>query len=89
MLKKNVLAAFSAALAVLVVPSLVSAYGAAHVGYTHVGPSGVQHYGETAAHGPGGAYAGSHGSAYGSGGSRTLLGSPRSLDSGIGTGRAS
>jgi hypothetical protein len=34
------------------------AYGAAHVGYTTVGPAGnVQHYGATAASGPGGSYA--------------------------------
>jgi hypothetical protein len=38
--------------AVLVAPAPVDAYGAAHVGYTHVGPSGVQHYGQTAHRGP-------------------------------------
>ena len=32
----------------------VHAYGAAHVGYTHVGPSGVQHYGATAVSTPAG-----------------------------------
>src|SRR5258707_15305560 len=52
----------------LLTPSKVDAYGAAHVGYTHVGPNGVQHYGATAVHGPGGTYPGQHGSAYGAGG---------------------
>ena len=52
MLKKIVLAAFAAALVVLVMPAAVSAYGACHVGYTHVGPSGVYHSGETVARGP-------------------------------------
>jgi hypothetical protein len=33
--------------ALLMIPSTVDAYGAAHVGYTHVGPNGVQHYGAT------------------------------------------
>jgi hypothetical protein len=66
----------------LLTPSKVDAYGACHVGYTHVGPSGVQHYGATAYHGPnssgyaqhrsaygaGGAYHGGSGAAYGGGG---------------------
>ena len=37
--------------AALLTPSQVGAYGAAHVGYTHVGPSGVYHDGATAAGG--------------------------------------
>ncbi len=68
MLNKILLTAVAAALVALLTPSEVSAYGAAHVGYTHVGPNGVQHYGATAASGPGGAYAGGHTSAYGTGG---------------------
>ena len=32
--------------AALLSPAPVEAYGAAHVGYTHVGPNGVQHYGD-------------------------------------------
>lgn len=36
----------------LLSPADVDAYGAAHVGYTHVGPNGVQHVGETAYRGP-------------------------------------
>jgi hypothetical protein len=58
----------SLAVAVFLLPATVHAYGAAHVGYTHVGPNGVYHTGETVAHGPGGTYA--HGStgAYGAGG---------------------
>ena len=68
MRKKIVLAAVAAALVVLALPSAVSAYGAAHVGYTHVGPSGVYHTGRTVAAGPRGVYAGGHTAAYGSGG---------------------
>ena len=68
MLKKIVLAAVAAALLVLILPSVVNGYGAAHVGYTHVGPNGVYHTGRTAAYGPGGAYAGGHTGAYGAGG---------------------
>jgi hypothetical protein len=45
------------------------AWGCAHVGYTHVGPTGVQHYGATEARGPYGSYSGAHGGAYGYGGS--------------------
>jgi hypothetical protein len=68
MLKRIALAAFAATLAVLVSPARVSAYGACHVGYTHVGPNGVYHTGETVARGPGGTYAGGHTTAYGAGG---------------------
>ena len=57
-----------AALAALLTPSQVIAYGAAHVGYTHVGPNGVYHAGATEASGPRGAYAGGHTSAYGASG---------------------
>src|SRR6267378_3095802 len=39
------------------------AWGGLHVGYTHVGPAGVDHYGHTAAVGPYGAY-GRYGGAY-------------------------
>ena len=68
MLKNIVLAAFVAALVVLVLPAAVSAYGACHVGYTHVGPSGVYHSSETVARGPGGTYAAGRTTAYGAGG---------------------
>jgi hypothetical protein len=51
-----------AALAALLTPSLACAYGAAHVGYTHVGPNGVYHEGATVAGGYGGGYGG--GTAY-------------------------
>ena len=36
--------------AALLAPAPVDAYGAYHVGYTHVGPTGVHHYGATALH---------------------------------------
>src|SRR6516162_1831405 len=52
MLKKIILSAVVAAVATLLTPSLAHAYGAAHVGYTHVGPNGVYHTGETAVRGP-------------------------------------
>ena len=68
MLNKIILPAVVAALAALLTPSQAGAYGAAHVGYTHVGPNGVYHTGATAASGPGGTYAGGHTSAYGYGG---------------------
>ena len=65
---KVILSLAAIALAVLVMPSRAGAYGAAHVGYTHVGPNGVYHTGATAAAGPGGAYAGGHTTAVGGGG---------------------
>jgi hypothetical protein len=58
MLNKIVTLAAVAALAALLTPSQVGAWGAAHVGYTHVGPGGVYHTGRTVAAGPGGVYAG-------------------------------
>ena len=69
MMTKTILLAVVAALAALLTPSAVDAYGAAHVGYTHVGPNGVQHYGATEVRGPGGAYGGERSSAYGTSGS--------------------
>ena len=60
MLRKILLSAVAAALAALLTPSEAGAYGAAHVGYTHVGPNGVYHAGATAAGGYGGAAAGGY-----------------------------
>src|SRR5947209_6964622 len=57
--------AFAAVLAILAIPSLAGAWGAAHVGYTHAGPNGVYHVGRTAAVGPGGAYSTGHATGYG------------------------
>jgi hypothetical protein len=70
MLNKIILPTVVAALAVLLAPSVVDAYGAAHVGYTHVGPNGVYHTGATAVAGPRGDYAGGHTGAYGYGGAQ-------------------
>jgi hypothetical protein len=56
MLKKIMLPALALAVAALWAPAKAEAYGAAHVGYTHVGPNGVYHTGATAVSGPGGAY---------------------------------
>jgi hypothetical protein len=69
MLKKIMLSVGLAVVAALLTPSWVSAYGAAHVGYTAVGPNGAYHTSATAVSGPGGTYAGSHTTAVGSGGS--------------------
>jgi hypothetical protein len=65
MLNKIILLAAVAALAALVLPSRLEAWGAAHVGYAHVGPGGVYHTGRTVAAGPGGVYAGGSTAAYG------------------------
>ena len=64
MLNKIIMAAV-AVLAALLLPSKVDAWGAAHVGYTHVGPGGVYHAGRTVAAGPGGVYAGGRTTAVG------------------------
>jgi hypothetical protein len=69
MLRKLLIVIVVAGLTALVTPAKAHAWGAAHVGYTHVGPSGVYHYGRTAAVGPYGAYSGAHAGAYGYGGS--------------------
>ena len=58
----------AAALVVLAMPTKVDAYGAAHYGYTHVGPSGVYHTGGSVAYGPRGVAETGHTSAYGYGG---------------------
>lgn len=65
MLRSASLAAAAAALATLLTPGDAAAWGAAHVGYTHVGPNGVYHAGRTAAYGPSGYHYG--GSEYGRG----------------------
>ena len=68
MLNKIIPLTIVAALAALLMPSKVDAWGAAHVGYTHVGPGGVYHTGRTVAAGPGGVYAGGRTTAVGAGG---------------------
>src|SRR5262245_54693195 len=68
MLRKSLLIAIIAALAALLTPSEAHAWGARHVGYTHVGPNGVYPYGANAAVGPYGAYGGAHSGFYGYGG---------------------
>jgi hypothetical protein len=45
--------------------SKAQAWGAYHVGYTHVGAGGVEHYGATYARGPYGGYGGARYGAYG------------------------
>ena len=71
MLQRIVLPVIAAALAAVLIPSEVRAYGAAHVGYTHVGPNGVYHAGATevrGGYGGAGAYhAGYGGASYGGG----------------------
>jgi hypothetical protein len=68
MLKKIMTLTFVAALVVLLLPSMVDAWGAAHVGVTRAGPNGVYHAGRTVAAGPGGVYAGGRAGAVGYGG---------------------
>jgi hypothetical protein len=58
MLRKTMFLAVTATILTLLSTGDAKAWRAAHVGYTHVGPNGVQHWGRTAAAGPGGAYAG-------------------------------
>ena len=65
MLKKIMTLTTVAALAVLLVPSMVDAWGAAHVGVTRVGPGGVYHAGRTVAAGPRGVYSGGRAVGYG------------------------
>jgi hypothetical protein len=57
-----------AALGVALTPATLDAYGAAHFGYTHVGPAGAYHVGGTAFGGYGGVYGGVHSTAVGYGG---------------------
>jgi hypothetical protein len=75
MLRKSLFVAITAALVAMLTPTDAHAWGARHVGYTHVGPYGVQHYGATVAHGPNGVYSGSHAGAYGYGGASYHAGS--------------
>jgi len=60
MRNQTILAALTATTIVLFLASEAKAWGAAHVGYTHVGPNGAYHYGRTEAAGPYGAYSGAH-----------------------------
>jgi hypothetical protein len=57
-----------AALALLLVPSDVGGWGAAHVGVTRVGPGGGYHAGRTVAAGPRGVYSSGRAGAVGYGG---------------------
>ncbi len=68
MLNKLILPAVVAALMVLTMPSQVEAYGAAHAGYTHVGPGGAYHTSATAVAGPRGVDMTGHTTAVGYGG---------------------
>jgi len=65
---KNAMLAMAAVAGLFATSSDAKAWGAYHVGYTHVGPGGVQHYGHTAAAGPYGGYSSSHYGAHGYGG---------------------
>jgi hypothetical protein len=67
-MKQMVFAALAATLVMFARPSHADAYGAAHVGYTHVGPNGVYHTGATATSGPGGVRVGGQTTAAGYGG---------------------
>ena len=67
MLRKLILPAVVAILAAVLTPSTVNAYGAARVGYAHVGPYGASYGHATAVRGPsgGGGYHYSSGGSYG------------------------
>jgi hypothetical protein len=67
MMQKLVLTAVAAALVMFGSPAKASAHGAAHAGYTHVGPNGVYHAGATAVggYGRGYHYGWAHGGAVG------------------------
>jgi hypothetical protein len=67
-MKAFILPAVAAALVLMALPSPGGAYGARHVGYTHVGPGGVYHTGRTAVAGPGGVRVGGSTTAAGYGG---------------------
>jgi len=67
-LNKFILPAVAAAVMLLAMPAEVDAYGAAHRGYTHVGPHGVYHTGATVAAGPRGVAVSGHTTAVGAGG---------------------
>jgi hypothetical protein len=69
MLNKTILLAIVAALAALLMPSKVDAWGAARVSATRVGPGGgVYHGSRTVAAGPRGVYAGGRTAAVGASG---------------------
>src|SRR5215469_2109123 len=58
MLRQAVLVALAVPLAALLLARDAGGWGAYHVGYTHVGYGGVQHYGRTVGYGAGGFYSG-------------------------------
>jgi hypothetical protein len=69
MFRKFLFLTLAAAAVTLVTSSQAQAWGGFHVGYTHVGAFGVQHYGRTVGVGPyGRVYSGGHYGAYGYGG---------------------
>ena len=60
MLLRSTILGLAVTMAALLTPTDANAWGARHVGYTHVGPNGVYHYGANARVGPYGAYGGVH-----------------------------
>src|SRR5436309_3027441 len=68
MLRKTLFLSTAATLVALLTSSEAQAWGYHHVGYTHYGAGGVQHYGHNSFSGPYGSHSGSHFGAYGSGG---------------------
>jgi hypothetical protein len=64
MLRKILFLAVLTAATTLATASTARAWGAYHTGYTHVSPSGVQHYGSTSYSGRYGSYSGSHSGSY-------------------------
>jgi hypothetical protein len=65
-MKRIILVVAFAGGSLLATSSKAQAWGGYHIGYTHVGPFGVQHYGRTIGVGPyGGVYGGVHVGAFG------------------------
>jgi len=68
MMRRFVIAALAATVAALLTASEARAWGGFHVGYTHFGAGGVEHYGRTVGVGPYGAFSTGHAGYYGAGG---------------------
>src|SRR5262245_34664226 len=68
MLRKTLFLVAAAALLTLCTSSRAHAWGAMHVGYTHFGYGGIQHYGRTVGVGPYGAFSTGHVGGIGYGG---------------------
>jgi hypothetical protein len=85
MLVNKSLCVLAVLLTTLALSPEVHAWGAAHAGYTSVGPGGVQHYGATAASGPYGSRTGT--SSVSSSGGTTSYSANGTVNSGLWAGQ--